>query len=241
MNRLQHASSSGPEPTGPPEPPEGADLFPFPFKMSDDFCLQLYADRNGTTTGAHPWVCDAELVQFFNGLVAEKADQFTGKRVLELGSGLGHGGLGVLAYNPAIVCMTDRKEALPLLYYNAASNFSPSTWEAHCLSVKELMWGEELPLDCAGPWDVVLGTDVVYSEQLFPAFVSTLAKLCSEATEVVLLIPAGRPVDAFIKLLRENDFTFHKSRCPPPRGVGYHPRNMWIYRVQKNTSTEAVL
>ena len=83
-----------------------------------------------------------------------------GRRVLELGAGTGAVGLWIaLRYPTARVTLTDLPEALPLIRANAALN-----GVADRVRVAPLAFGDPVPSE-DDPFDVVVGSDLLYSVQ----------------------------------------------------------------------------
>jgi len=117
-----------------------------------------------------------------------------GRKVLELGAGCGL--IGILAARlGAEVTLTDTATVLPILRLNAELNASPSDAPGG-LHVQELEWGmdvrESFP---RGQFDVIVGSDLTYSDNLHCLLLVTLLQLVSEDTEVVLAVPRRRPDD----------------------------------------------
>lgn len=84
-----------------------------------------------------------------------------GRRILEIGAGLGLPGLCAAALGAAEVVLTDLEESLPLLERNVALN---PALPPDLVKVKALDWNwpEERLLDVAGgPVDLVLGCDIL--------------------------------------------------------------------------------
>ncbi|TRZ00992.1 hypothetical protein DNTS_033376 [Danionella cerebrum] len=100
-----------------------------------------------------------------------------GKRVIELGAGTGLVGI-VAALLGANVTITDRAPALELLSANVRENVPPDQQGA--MRVSELTWGENLELYSPGSFDLILGADIVYLEESFPALLRTLEHLSAE-------------------------------------------------------------
>lgn len=80
--------------------------------------------------------------------------------------------------------ITDRKPALEFLSSNVRENVPPDLQGA--AQVSELSWGEGLERYPSGGYDVILGADIVYLEETFPALLRTLEHLSSENSEVLL-------------------------------------------------------
>lgn len=100
---------------------------------------------------------------------------------MELGAGTGLPSVLLAAAGAAKVLATDLAPVLsPLslsIHRNCPSNLN--------ITAKEYAWGEDAgPL--AGPYDVILASDIVYDFDYFPHFVKSLKALASRETEIVL-------------------------------------------------------
>lgn len=127
------------------------------------------------------------------------AVELKGKKVVELGAGTGLVGI-VAALLGAHVTITDREAALELLSANVDANLPPRC--RRLAVVSELTWGQGLERFPEGGFDVVLGADIVYLEESFPALLRTLEYLCSERSVVLLACRIRYERDrAFLRML----------------------------------------
>ncbi|KAA0712053.1 Protein N-lysine methyltransferase METTL21A [Triplophysa tibetana] len=149
-----------------------------------------------------------------------------GKRAIELGAGTGLVGI-VAALLGAKVTITDRKPALEFLAANVQENIPPN--QQPSAQVSELTWGENLDLYPPGSYELVLGADIVYLEETFPALLKTLEHLSSENTVVLL--------SCRIRYERDERFLMDLKRRFSVEEVHYDSeRDVHIYRAVKNTS-----
>lgn len=155
-----------------------------------------------------------------------------GKKTIELGAGTGLVGI-VAALLGANVTITDREPALEFLTANVRENIPPSQQEA--VQVSELTWGENLDLYPSGSFDLILGADIVYLEETFPALLQTLEHLSSENTVVLL--------SCRIRYERDERFLMELRQRFSVQEVHYDSqRDIHIYRAVKNrTNTELKL
>ncbi len=97
-----------------------------------------------------------------------------GKRVLELGCGVGLVSVVCAALGAASVCATDMDAVLPLVRTNVALN------RAHlqcAVDVQQLMWGETDKALNAPTYDVVVGADLISNLYDVSALLATLVAL----------------------------------------------------------------
>ena len=110
------------------------------------------------------------------------AIELSGRKVLELGCGLGLPALAA-ALGGAEVLATDwADDAVELLRRNAEHN-------GVFLRVARVRWSEPEPLLRAAPWDLVLGADLLYEARNAEQLAGLLPALGGE----VLLAEPGRP------------------------------------------------
>ena len=120
-----------------------------------------------------------------------------GKRVLECGSGTGVGGLSAAAAGAKSVVLTDGASAtMPLLAENVEANGMSDR-----VQTCRLRWGEQEDMDRAssmGPYDMIIGSDLLYAPEAFPDLLETLTQLCTPGvTEVLLTYPTRFTEDIF--------------------------------------------
>ncbi|KAK9108852.1 hypothetical protein Sjap_016912 [Stephania japonica] len=104
-------------------------------------------------------------------------------RILELGSGTGLVGIAAASVLGANVTITDLPHVLSNLRFNAELNNKAIAFRGGCVDVQALRWGEVEDFEglvVDGPFDAVLGSDVVYYEELFEPLLKTLCWLLSD-------------------------------------------------------------
>lgn len=123
------------------------------------------------TTGLRAWQASKFLAEW----CLENRQVLSGKRVLELGSGVGLTGLVVCrACRPSRYTFTDgHRSVLRMVEENVATNRWPSMPD---VKVETLRWGQQLEEDFLGT-DVVLGADLVFDPDLIEPLAATLADL----------------------------------------------------------------
>lgn len=118
-----------------------------------------------------------------------------GRRVLELGAGCGLVGI-LVAHLGGEVTLTDVDEVLPITHHNVGLN-ARRQGEAGTLCVKALRWGMDIrDVFHRGQFDIILGSDLTYSDHLHGPLLVTLLQLVNEETTVILAC-TRREHDAF--------------------------------------------
>ncbi|XP_078089649.1 EEF1A lysine methyltransferase 3-like isoform X2 [Mustelus asterias] len=124
------------------------------------------------------WESALVLCQYFE----QEKINFSGRKVIELGSGTGI--VGILAVLlGGDVTMTDKENVLSQIEHNVSTNI-PSTFR-HRSKVCALSWGKDhtnFPTD----YDFILGSDIVYTSLTYPLLLKTLLHLSKDPTIIYL-------------------------------------------------------
>ena len=108
--------------------------------------------------------------------------ELTGRKVLELGCGLGLPSLAAAARGADVLATDWAEDAIELLRQNADRN-------GVLLRLARVRWSEPEPLLRAAPWDLVVGADLLYEARNAEQLAELLPQLGGE----VLLAEPGRP------------------------------------------------
>lgn len=140
-------------------------------------------------------------------LLAQAMDRadIAGKRVLEIGCGIGLPSL-VLQRRGAIVVASDMHPlAESFLAYNAALNELPA------LHYRQLRWGQPLPT--LGDFDMIIASDVLYERGHAELLSNVVRRHARPDCELVITDP-GRGYSAELtRLLAAQGFGVSESRC----------------------------
>ena len=141
-------------------------------------------------------------------LLAHAMDRFdiAGKRILELGCGIGLASL-VLQRRGATVVATD---AHPLtegfLAYNAALNALPA------IHFRHVRW--DAPLPSLGRFDAIIASDVLYERGHAELIAGVVERHALPDAEVLVTDPGRGNSARFSRLLGEQGFAMAEERCP---------------------------
>ena len=131
------------------------------------------------STGSTVWGGGVVLQRYIEGL---GADFWQGKRVIELGTGTGLGGISAARLGASVLATDRDGEVLQLAEMNARANGASDRFGTSLLE-----WGPA-PSDggaaepaYAQPWDVVIGADLTYNREAWPLLVETLQRLGAPA------------------------------------------------------------
>ncbi|XP_072434678.1 protein N-lysine methyltransferase METTL21A isoform X2 [Chiloscyllium punctatum] len=142
--------------------------------------------------------------------------QLQDRTVIELGAG-------------ADVTVTDREVALQFLESNLQENIPPDLRAK--ARARELNWGVNLDQFDPGSYDVVLGADVVYLEEAFPALLETLEYLSSEQTTILLSCRIRYERDQNFLQMLGSRFVVEKVHYDTEKDVH-------VYKAQKRLAKE---
>ncbi|GAB4813580.1 hypothetical protein N2152v2_000626 [Parachlorella kessleri] len=162
--------------------------------------FKLAQDPNSHNLGTTVWDASIVLAKWLekNSRRGDFSRQrCRGRRCLELGSGMGLGGLA-FALLGAHVTLTDLGPVLPLLARNYQQNLAPAvlrvgdaSWASGAVGrvdVQELDWSRpEQYASFRPPYDYILAADCVYSELAVPSFLAVALHMSDARTHVVVV------------------------------------------------------
>jgi predicted nicotinamide N-methyase len=128
---------------------------------------------------AELWPSGVALARVVAGL------DLDGKRVLELGAGLGLPSLAAALRGADVLAIDWAGDAVALLRDNAARN-------GISLRAERVRWDEPEAILAEAPWDLVLGADVLYEQRNADRLLELLPRLGAD----ILLADPGRPFAA---------------------------------------------
>lgn len=164
---------------------------------------------------AKVWDCALVLAKFLASPAYFPTGFFAGKRVVELGCGIGVPGLSAAVLGAREVVLTDLPMAVPWIRANIDANRTSFGPDTSCVA-HALMWGEPEARDEAdgateGPFDVILCSDLVYGERsIAQKLVWTLRALTHARSLVVSAHEARFAGDrgaSFFELLASEGFS----------------------------------
>jgi predicted nicotinamide N-methyase len=184
------------------------------------------------STGSTVWGGGVVLQRYIETL---GADFWAGKRVIELGTGTGLGGITAARLGAADVLVTDRDASvLELAEANAGANLGARASSTFRTSLLE--WGPA-PMDGSSvepaytqPWDVVIGADLTYNRDAWPLLVDTIKRL---QAPVILTASERRPneLQSLQQFLSEKGLQLDVVQSPMTEG--YAARNIRVLRIAK--------
>lgn len=140
-----------------------------------------------------------------------------GKRILELGCGLGLASLVLRLRGADIVASDHHPLAEPFLAYNAALNDMPA------VSYRTLRW--DVPHDTLGRFDLIIGSDVLYERGHAERLSSLLPRHTHAVSEVLITDPGRGNSGLFTRALLAQGYAMSEARnrmdaedLPPFRG-----------------------
>ncbi|WP_189455161.1 class I SAM-dependent methyltransferase [Cognatilysobacter bugurensis] len=121
------------------------------------------------------WPAGQRLAEAMHGF------DFAGKRILELGCGIGLASLVLQRRGADVVASDIHPQAEPFLAYNAALNALPA------VHYRQLRWDVALPT--LGRFDVIIASDVLYERGQVELIAEVIERCAQPAAEVVVTDP----------------------------------------------------
>ena len=141
-------------------------------------------------------------------LLAQAMHRFDieGKRILELGCGIGLASLVLQRRGADVVASDAHPLAEVFLAYNAALNELPA------LHYRHLRW--DMPLDTLGLFDAVIASDVLYERGHAELIAVVVGRHARPDAEVLVTDPGRGNSARFNRLLEAQGFCVQSTHCP---------------------------
>jgi predicted nicotinamide N-methyase len=152
----------------------------------------------------------------------------SGKRILELGCGIGLASLVLQRRGADVVASDMHPLTEPFLAYNAALNALPA------VHYRQLRW--DTPLPTLGLFDLIIASDVLYETDHANILSDVVARHAQDSAEVLITDPGRGNSARFTRLLRAQGFSLKEWRSPmddedPP------PHRGRLLHYQRGTGT----
>ncbi|MHC9086094.1 class I SAM-dependent methyltransferase [Luteimonas sp. RIT-PG2_3] len=140
-------------------------------------------------------------------LLAQAMDgaDISGKRILEIGCGIGLASLVLQRRGAEIVASDIHPLAESFLAYNAALNALPA------VNYRQMRWDQ--PLHTMGDFDMIIASDVLYERDHAVLLAGVVAQLARPLAEVLVTDPGRGNSAPFTRLLESQGFSVTESRC----------------------------
>lgn len=141
-------------------------------------------------------------------LLAQAMHRFdiAGKRILELGCGIGLASLVLQRRGADVVASDAHPLTEPFLCYNAALNGLPA------VHYRQLCWERRLPT--LGSFDAIVASDVLYERGQAERLCAVVARHALPSAEVLLVDPGRGHAGRFGRLLAEEGFALENVASP---------------------------
>jgi len=136
---------------------------------------------------------------------AVSARALRGARVVELGCGLGLPSIAAALAGGRVLATDWSAEAVAWAADNAARN-------GVALETLVCAWAEPEPLVERGPWDLVLGSDLLYERRNGPLLLALLPRLLGPRGEAWIADPGRAPAPDFLEAARAAGFRVESRR-----------------------------
>lgn len=169
------------------------------FYDPDGHCARLGISDAQWGLFGQSWPAGQALAQAMHGF------QIEGKRILELGCGIGLASLVLQRRGAEVVASDVHPLAEVFLAYNAALNELP------CVRYRHLDW--DVPLPTLGLFDLIIASDVLYERGQSERLAEVIARHASPVAEVVLTDPGRGNSARFTTLM--HGLGFLQEVLPP--------------------------
>ena len=167
------------------------------------FEAEINQDWDRTGVAGVVW----ESAEILSNYFASNPKLIRGKTILELGAGTGLVSMVCKFLEAKEVIATDRESVLHALQSNVELNCPESSKCSDFVDVAVLDWVEPTLFDGNIEPDVIVGADLVYIEDLFPALIATLQVFASIETHIYFCSKMRYDRDyKFYELLRTHGF-----------------------------------
>jgi len=172
---------------------------------------QQFSDANGhrarSGLSASQWGLFGQLWPS-ERLLAQAMHRFAvdGKRILELGCGIGLASLVLKRRGVDVVASDSHPLAAPFLEYNTTLNTLPT------IDYRHLPWNAPDP--SIGHFDVIIASDVLYEPAQALLLAQVVKRHAYPSAEVLITDPGRDHSQHFSQLLAEQHFALTEERCP---------------------------
>lgn len=128
-----------------------------------------------------------------------------GKRILEIGCGIGLASLVLQRRGANVVASDVHPLAEPFLAYNAALNQLPA------VHYRQMHW--DRPLPTLGGFDMIVASDVLYERDHASLLASVVERHALPSAEVVVTDPGRGNSASFTRMLATQGFEMTRERC----------------------------
>lgn len=141
-------------------------------------------------------------------LLAQAMNRFDigGKRILELGCGIGLASLVLQRRGANVVASDMHPLSEPFLAYNSALNELPS------VHYRQLRW--DVPLPTLGHFELIIASDVLYEPAHSQLLASVIERHAAPNAEILVTDPGRGHSTRFSRLLEAQGFELTETRCP---------------------------
>lgn len=150
------------------------------------------------------WPAGRLLAQAMNGF------DITGKRILELGCGIGLASLVLQRRGADIVASDVHPLTEAFLAYNAALNELPA------LHYRQMRW--DVPLPTLGRFHLIIASDVLYEQHHAEMLCGVVKRHAFEDAEVLITDPGRGNSARFTRILADLGFDVEETHCPMKDG-----------------------
>merc|ERR1712032_189854 len=162
-------------------------------------------------TGGVLWDSAVVLADFI--IMQKKAFAWPGKHVLELGAGIGLVTIALAQEKANVLATQSHGRSCELLLNNVEQNLNSTALLSSSIRCDILRWSSTVDVDrtvAEGPWDVIVGSDLLFpenAEESSDVLLTTLTTLANNHTQVLLALQERQGViGKFLARVRQTDW-----------------------------------
>lgn len=162
--------------------------------------------------------------------IIRRRQEFSGKRVVELGAGCGLAGLVAASIGARQVILTDIVQVLEHLKVNVRANHDETLNDVTKVMVLPCTWGVEDQVEKVGKADIIIASDVVYSESTYVVLLWTMLEIVERRGVVILAHEHRNEYDVHFFHLAARYFVVSRV---PRKHVKSGSEMVCLYRMQR--------
>nr|XP_018917970.1 PREDICTED: protein N-lysine methyltransferase METTL21A-like [Bemisia tabaci] len=181
----------------------------------------------------------ARVIAYYLEESCEENNWVHGKKVLELGAGLGFPGI-VAACLGGNVTVTDRPQIVPYLQRSIDLNIETIQKISGEIRVEVLSWGDDEKIRSMPKQDIILLSEAIYDDLTIDDLISTMVRLSHDDTKIIVSegdwieMEESELKEAWTKFFHDSSEYFEFSPLP----IGNYDCFTFEGKVRKTSNTE---
>lgn len=189
---------------------------------SIDDLLDEYAELVQQDDKMPYWAYLWESAIALTRIILDRYD-FAGAPVLELGSGLGIGGIAAALKNGKVIFSDHDENCFPFIRINYYLNLKEQP------EIRYLDWRK---IDHPGKYSWIVASDIAYEPKYFPHIIRAFRMLLEDGGKILLTEPGRRLARPFFEMLEKNNFAFSMEKHQVTLNNGTS-QMIWFHEIHR--------